>query len=106
MKRTLVLTHEYYPFHGGIANYCHGLFSHLPEQNYIIAHDMKAASVESEKLKVESYQLKENKKDLQLTTYNLQLIGKFLRPRWLTGYRRVKKLCQKEKIQIIFTPHI
>ncbi|MFH0873978.1 MAG: glycosyltransferase family 4 protein [Candidatus Komeilibacteria bacterium] len=98
MKRTLLLTHEYPPFHGGVGNYCYGLFSHLPQQNYVVAHDMK--------LPVVSYQLKDRKNDLQLSTYNLQLIGKFFRPRWLTGYHRIKKLCGQEKIELIFTPHI
>jgi ribosomal protein S6 len=64
MKRTLLLTHEYYPFHGGVANYCYGLFSHLPEQNYVVATDM---AVVSSKFKVES------NSPAPLTTINLQL---------------------------------
>jgi|GEM_PF-560839 len=129
MKKTLVLTHEYYPFHGGVANYCYGLFSHLPEQNYIVATDMKLADG-SYKLKVESNNQKTN---LQLTrlakdplrrsdseasdkswratdnlppTYNLQLTTGLVRPRWLLGLWNIYRLIKREKIEIIFTPNI
>ncbi len=115
MKKTLLLTHEYFPFRGGIANYCYGLFSHLPQQNYIVAHDMKSGAGDSS-LGARDGQI--GTSDSLLATrspassrvpsneHRVPLLGKLFRPRWLTGYRNVKKLCQQQKIELIFTPHI
>lgn len=101
MKKTLLLTHEYFPFRGGIANYCYGLFSHLPEKNYVVAHDMKTGTRDQG-----SEQTPDSGLRTPDTAFRVPLLGKFLRPRWLTGYRHIKKLCRREKIELIFTPHI
>lgn len=108
MKKTLVLTHEYFPFHGGIANYCYGLFSHLPEKNYVVAHDMKSGAGDSSLATRNPAPSRVTSSEQQVpsTEYRVPLLGNFLRPRWLTGYRNVKKLCQQQKIELIFTPHI
>jgi phosphatidylinositol alpha-1,6-mannosyltransferase len=90
MKRTLLLTHEYYPFHGGVANYCYGLFSHLPEQNYIVVTDMKANA----------------QNQAPLTTYSFPLLSRMIRPRWLLGLWTVSRLIRKEKIELVVTPNI
>ncbi len=108
MKKTLVLTHEYFPFHGGIANYCYGLFSHLPEKNYVVAHDMKSGAGDSSLATRNPAPSRVTSSEQQVpsTEYRVPLLGKFFRPRWLTGYRQIKKLCQQQKIELIFTPHI
>lgn len=108
MKKTLLLTHEYFPFHGGIANYCYGLFSHLPEKNYVVAHDMKSGAGDSSLATRNPAPSRVTSSEQQVpsTEYRIPLLGKFFRPRWLTGYRNVKKLCQQQKIELIFTPHI
>src|SRR3989344_7888213 len=87
MKRTLLLTHEYYPFAGGIANYCHQLFKHFDQTDYLIVTDQKEASHLPNLIQ-------------------MHLIGKFFRPRWLTGLFKLKKIIKEREIEIIFTPHI
>ena len=86
MKKTLLLTHEYYPFSGGIANYCYNLFKHL--DNYYIVTDQK--------------EIEMNKSNIISTP----LLSKFWRPRWHLGLKKVCKFVKTEKIEIIFTPHI
>ncbi len=96
MKKTLVLTHEYYPFHGGVANYCYGLFSHLPEQNYLVSTDMKKQEIDSKKTFPSA-----------LPIYRFtNLLTPYIRPRWLLGLWNVSRLVKREKIEIIFTPNI
>lgn len=99
MKKTLVLTHEYYPFHGGVANYCYGLFSHLPENNYVVATDMK---IKGQVLGSGSDKVT----DKILPTTHYQLLTPYIRPRWLIGLWNTYRLVKREKIEIIFTPNI
>jgi phosphatidylinositol alpha-1,6-mannosyltransferase len=99
MKRTLLLTHEYYPFHGGVANYCYDLFSHLPEQNYVVATDMREQGHPS----ASSGQGEGSGSGNTTTT---KLLTPYIRPRWLIGLWTVSRLIKREKIQLIFTPNI
>jgi len=87
MKKTLLLTHEYFPFAGGIATYCYGIFRNFNDQDYLVATDQKM---------IQS----------GLNTIRVKLLTKFLRPRWLIGLWAVNKIVNKYAIQQIFTPHI
>lgn len=85
MKKTLLLTHEYYPFKGGIANYLYGYFKDL--DNLEIVTDQQDIVNDSH-------------------THKLELVGKVLRPRWKKGLKNVKQFVKNNNIEIIFTPHI
>ena len=87
MRRTLLLTHEYYPFAGGIANYCYQLFKNFEPADYLIVTDQKEVSQLPNLLQT-------------------RLIGKFFRPRWLTGLFKLKRIIKEHDIKVIFTPHI
>ena len=39
MRKTLLLTHEYYPFKGGVANYCYNLFKNFHRKDYLVITD-------------------------------------------------------------------
>lgn len=86
MKKTLLLTHEYYPFNGGIANYCYNFFKFL--DNYLVVTDQ---------LEID------NSLNNIIST---PLLSKFWRPRWRLGIRKVRDIVKKQNTEIIFTPHI
>jgi phosphatidylinositol alpha-1,6-mannosyltransferase len=87
MKKTLLLTHEYFPFPGGVARYVYNLFKHFPQDEYLVVTDNR--------------QVKTQKNILQL-----KLINNFLKPSWLLGFLKIKKLIKQHKIEQIFTPNI
>ncbi|MCB9802616.1 glycosyltransferase family 4 protein [Candidatus Nomurabacteria bacterium] len=87
MKKTLLLTKEYFPFFGGVANYCHGLFKFFKTEDYLIITDNP---------KVKS---KNN-------VINLKLENKFLKPSWFFAFFKIKKIVKENKIEQIFTPNI
>ena len=86
MKKTLLLTHEYYPFQGGIANYTYNLFKFFNTEDYLIVTDQK--------------ELKGN------SIINIKLINKFSIPSYLLSFFKLKKIIKDNNIEIIFTPHI
>ncbi|MBT4516651.1 MAG: glycosyltransferase family 4 protein [Candidatus Komeilibacteria bacterium] len=87
MKKTLVLTHEYYPFRGGVARYCHNLFKFFNNSEYLVITDNK---------KVET---KDN-------VINIKLTYSWFKPSWLLSYFKLKKIIKKHNIEQIFTPNI
>lgn len=87
MRKTLLLTHEYYPFKGGIANYCYNLFKYLNKKDYLVITD--------------NIQVK-----TQENVYNIKLTNHLIRPSWITGYFKIKKIIKQQNIKIIFTPNI
>lgn len=87
MKKTLVLTHEYYPFKGGVANYVYNLFRFYDSTKYYVASD---------------YEKLENKDNM----IKMKFKDSFIWPSWLLGLARTKGVIQKHKIEQIFTPNI
>jgi phosphatidylinositol alpha-1,6-mannosyltransferase len=87
MKKVLLLTHEYYPFAGGVATYCYNLFKNLSADNYIVLTDCPEVKTSGNIIQTKL-----------LTTY--------IWPHWLIGLWSVMRLVKKSKIEIIFTPNI
>lgn len=87
MKKVLLLTHEYYPFAGGVATYCYNLFKNFPSDQYIILTDCQVVSANSHTVKT-------------------KLLAPYLWPHWLKGLYSVLMVVKKHKIEIIFTPNI
>ena len=86
MKKTLLLTHEYYPFKGGIANYCYNLFRFFDIKDYLIVTDNK--------------EVKGN------NVINIKLTSKFIKPSYLFSFFKLKKIIKDNNIELIFTPNI
>lgn len=87
MKKTLVLTHEYWPFKGGVARYVYNLFKNFEPKDYLVLCDHPAVSS------------KDN-------IFHFKLRDQFVRPTWLLRFWSVINFIQKNKIEIIFTPNI
>lgn len=87
MKKTLLLTHEYFPYPGGVATYCHSLFQHLPAERYVVATDCSVVKAAA-------------------NIYNIQFLSKKIWPHWLLGFFRILFLVRREKIQVLLTPNI
>ncbi len=87
MKKTLVLTHEYFPFRGGVAYYIYNLFKFYPQDKYVVITDHPQVST------------KEN-------IINLKLKNNFIRPTWLFSFFKLKKIIKEQGIKQIFTPNI
>jgi len=87
MKKTLVLTHEYYPFKGGVARYCHNLFKFFNQDEYFVLTDN--SQVPS----------KDN-------IINTKLTWSWSKPSWLLAYVKLKIFIKRNKIEQIFTPNI
>lgn len=87
MKKTLLLTKDYYPFRGGVANYCYGLFRHFSPQDYLIITDNPEVKSSEQVIK-------------------LRLDWSPLRPSWLPIVLKLKNIIKKYKIEQIFTPNI
>ncbi len=87
MKKTLLLTHEYYPYRGGIARYCYNLFEHLPPHRYIVLTDQKAS-------------------DRRVPIINKKLLSSFMKPSWFRGISVVKKIAKEHGIECIMTPNV
>ncbi|MFA6307617.1 MAG: glycosyltransferase family 4 protein [Patescibacteria group bacterium] len=87
MKKTLVLTHEYYPFKGGVARYCHNLFKFFKEDQYLVISDNQ---------EIKSHD----------NIIHTRLVWKWIKPAWLLAYFKLKKLIKQNNINQIFTPNI
>lgn len=87
MKKTLLLTKEYFPFFGGVANYCYGLFKYFDKKDYLVICDHPQVKTEDNIL-------------------NLALENKYIWPSWFFSFWQIKKIIQNKQIEIIFTPNI
>ncbi len=87
MKKTLVLTHEYYPFFGGVARYCFDLFKHFEQKDYLVLCDHEQVKT-------------------QANIWHFKFKNKFIKPSWLFSFFRLIKIIKNEKIEQIFTPNI
>lgn len=87
MKKVLLLTHEYFPFAGGVATYCYNIFKNFPEDKYIVLTDCEEVKTNS-------------------NIINTKLLTPYIWPHWLGGLWSVFRVVKKNKIEIIFTPNI
>jgi len=87
MKKTLLLTHEYYPYKGGVARYVYNLFKYFDQQEYLVVTDNKYVSSD---------------KNIIIT----RLTYPFIKPSWLLAFLKIKLIIKKYKIEQIFTPNI
>ena len=88
MKKVILLTHEYYPYPGGVGMYCYNLFRHLPAERYRVVTDQQMHGPASS----------------QVTS--VCLLSRFTRPRWRRGVRVLSRLAREYQAELIFTPHI
>ncbi|OGY92976.1 MAG: hypothetical protein A3B31_00365 [Candidatus Komeilibacteria bacterium RIFCSPLOWO2_01_FULL_53_11] len=88
MKKVIVLTHEYYPYRGGIGMYCYNLFRHLPPERYKVITDQPMLE------------------DTTSQVASLRLLSRLVRPRWRRGVRVLSRFIQEFRGELIFTPHI
>lgn len=87
MKKVLLLTHEYYPFAGGVASYCYNLFKNFPADKYIVLTDCQDVQTSHNKIQA-------------------KLLVPYIWPHWLGGLWSTIQVVKKNKIEIIFTPNI
>ena len=87
MKKTLLLTHEYYPFRGGVAKYCYNLFKFFDTDDYLVVTDNQVVKA-------------------QENIINTNLTLPWLKPSWLWSFFKIKKIIKDNKIEQIFTPNI
>jgi phosphatidylinositol alpha-1,6-mannosyltransferase len=87
MKKTLLLTHEYYPFKGGVARYVYNLFKNFDKDDYIVVSDHKEVKTMG-------------------NVVNMKLTYNFLKPSWLISYFKIKRLIKKNNIEVLLTPNI
>ena len=87
MKKTLVLTHEYYPFKGGVSRYCYNLFKFFDSDEYLVLTDNKQVKTKG-------------------NIINTRLTYPWLKPSWLLAYFKLKRIIKENNIDQIFTPNI
>jgi phosphatidyl-myo-inositol dimannoside synthase len=87
MKKTLVLTHEYYPFKGGVARYVYNLFKHFDKKDYLVVTDNS-----------------EVKSDGNII--NMRLTNPLFWPTWIPAFIKLRKIIKQNNIEMIFTPNI
>ncbi|MBU1203174.1 glycosyltransferase family 4 protein [Patescibacteria group bacterium] len=87
MKKTLVLTHEYYPFKGGVARYVYNLFKDYNKDDYLVLTDHK---------EVKSHD----------NIINTRLRWPLVKPSWGLSILKLKKIIKENSIEQIFTPNI
>lgn len=86
MRKVLVLTHEYYPYYGGVGRYCFNLCRYLPAGSFLVATDQRDAAGDS--------------------VMYVNLTNRFIKPSWILGLFRVLHLVKKHQIRVVLTPHI
>jgi len=86
MSKILVLTHEYWPYRGGVARYLYNLFSGLPTDQYLVLTDSKASLGPNVRL--------------------IKFKYGFIRPTWLPAISKLRQIIRQEKIDLLFTPNI
>ena len=87
MKKVLLLTHEYYPFKGGIARYVYNLFKSFNADEYLVATDHPEV---------------QNSANI----IHLRLKYGWSRPTWLPAFFKIFFMVRKHNIGLIFTPNI
>lgn len=93
MKKALLITIDFPPRVGGVANYLSNICSNVPSDKIIVLASKEKESDEFDK--------KQNYK-----IYRHKLLFKYLPLKWLRAFWPVLKIVRKEKIEIIHTSHI
>jgi len=92
MKKSLLITIDFPPKFGGVANYLSNLSENLPHDKIIVLADKSVGAKLHHEIK---YQLiKEN------------LLYKFFWPRWIKAYFQAKKVITEYKIEQIIISHV
>jgi phosphatidylinositol alpha-1,6-mannosyltransferase len=91
--KTLIVTLEYPPQVGGIANYIFNLSSHLPTQEVVIYAPEHKQQTEFD-----------NKNNWK--TYRLNPYWNFIWPRWLRMFFQISALVEAEKIEMLYINHV
>jgi phosphatidyl-myo-inositol dimannoside synthase len=86
MLKTLVITHEYYPYRGGVGRYCYNLFRNFDPKDYVVLTDQEEI-------------------DFKLARAEIFVTNR-IKPSWLIGLYHVAGQIRRQSAQIIFTPHI
>ncbi|PLX26329.1 hypothetical protein C0580_00260 [Candidatus Parcubacteria bacterium] len=87
MKKTLVLTHEYYPFKGGVSRYVYNLFKHYDKKDYIVVTDHPEVKTDG-------------------NVINMKLKSPLFWPTWIPAFIKLRKIIKENNIEMIFTPNI
>jgi len=95
MKKTLLVTLEYPPFHGGIANYLFNLVKNWPTDQFAVVCSPQLGSFDFDS--VQAY---------QVNRYPLILNYPLVWPKWIWSYGYLKRLIQKEKYEHLVISHI
>lgn len=93
MDKSLLVTLEYPPQHGGVANYLENLYSRMP----------------NDKIVVLAPKCKGDKEFDEKATYKIKrghLLSFYIWPRWLPLYFRVKRMVKKDKIKMLHLSHV
>ena len=83
MKNTLLITLDFWPNRGGVANYYYNLVKNFPKDNIFILTSAK-------------------KEDSNLRIYNQPLLYKLIWPHWLSALKTTIKLIKKHKVDILW----
>jgi phosphatidylinositol alpha-1,6-mannosyltransferase len=92
MKKSLLITIDYPPKTGGVANYLSNLSLNLPYEKIVVLTDKNVGQKMHQEIK---YQL-----------YKEHLYYKFFWPHWLKSYFIAKKVIAQEKIEQIIISHV
>ncbi len=87
MKKTLLITLDFWPNHGGVANYYYNLCKNLPKKDIFILTNVK-------------------KEDSQLKIINKKLLYKFFWPHWTRAYQETLKVIKENKIQKLWVGNL
>ena len=83
MKNTLLITLDFWPNRGGVANYYYNLVKNLPKENIFV---LTSAKKENSNLKI----------------YNQPLLYKLIWPHWLCALKTTIKLIKKHNIKMLW----
>lgn len=83
MKKTLLITLDFWPNRGGVANYYYNLIKNMPKDDVIILTSTK-------------------KQETSLRIYNKPLLYKLIWPRWLKALKETIKLIKKHNVKILW----
>jgi phosphatidylinositol alpha-1,6-mannosyltransferase len=83
MRNTLLITLDFWPNKGGVANYYYNLVKNFPRDNVFILTNAK-------------------KEDSNLRIYNQPLLYKLIWPHWLSALKTTIKLIKKHNVEILW----
>lgn len=93
MDKTLLITMEYPPQKGGIANYLANLYTRLPSDKIVVLAPKNNGDKEYDQRQT-------------IKIIRARLLSFYIWPRWLPLYFRTKRLVKKQKIKMLHLSHI